>query len=317
MSPLGPDGLGTVGPRAAPRSRLVLAVLLISGVVLLALDSRGAAAPVAEPARAVGSAVFTPAAGAVSFAASPLEWGVDSIRAGAQTQERVTELEQENARLEQELVDAGRDAGRMDQLTELLELTDRGGYEIVPAQAITQVSARGYVETVTLDVGERDGVGPDMTVVSPQGLVGRVTSVTAEHAEVLLLTDTTSAVGARLEGEREIGVVHGESDAGSGFTNPGLRFELLDASAPVQEGDRVLSLGSHDGAPFVPGVPIGTVAAVEDTPGELSRLAEVSPAVNLSRLDVVGVVVAEPEEDPRDAVVAEDLPADVQREVTS
>lgn len=310
----------SVEPRefsAVPRARLILAVLLIAGTVLIALDSRGAADAVSEPARAAGDAVFTPLAAAVSLAATPVVRTYDGVTAGIDAQERITELEQANGELAQELADHERDTERADALAELLELTERGGYEVVAAQAVARVSARGHADAITLDVGERDGVTTDMTVVSPDGLVGRISETTAGNAEVLLVTDTASAVGARMEGDQETGVVHGNSDALSGLTSPSLRFELLDATAAVQEGDRVVSLGSHEGTPFVPGVPIGTVKRVEDTPGELSRLAELRPAADLSRLDVVGVVVDEPDEDPRDAVLPDAVPADLRQGHTS
>ena len=79
--------------------------------------------------------------------------------------------------------------------------------------------------------------------------------------------------------------------------------ELRAMIAAVQKGDRVVTLGSHEGAPFVPGVPIGTVDDVQVAPGALSRIARITPAVDFAALDMVGVVVKGPAEDPRDSVL--------------
>lgn len=82
-----------------------------------------------------------------------------------------------------------------------------------------------------------------------------------------------------------------------------MTLELFDLEVPVEQGDRVVTLGSHEGAPFVPGVPIGTVEEVQVAPGALSRIARLTPAVDFAALDVVGVVVQGPAEDPRDSVL--------------
>lgn len=285
-------------------SRLVLAVLLAAGIALLALDSRGIADPVPDTARSLGAALFAPVSTGVSAAAAPVAGVYSALAAAPGAAERISELEAENAELEQRLRARDYDSERAEQLANLLHLSDLGGYEVVPAHAVTRVSARGHAEAITLDAGTSDGVDVDMTVVHADGLVGRVTQASANRATVLLAADTTSAVGARLEDSAEAGVVRGRARTLSDANL--LRFELLDATAAVSEGDRIVTLGSHDGAPFVPGVPIGTVQRVEDTPGALSRTAEVRPAVDLSRIDIVGVVVGGPDEDPGDSMLPVD-----------
>ena len=62
----------------------------------------------------------------------------------------------------------------------------------------------------------------------------------------------------------------------------------------------VVMFGTH---PFVPGVPIGEVIKVDPSRGDLTRTVWVRPFVGFSRLDIVGVVVMPPREDPRDAVL--------------
>jgi rod shape-determining protein MreC len=57
-------------------------------------------------------------------------------------------------------------------------------------------------------------------------------------------------------------------------------------------GDTVTSWGSRDGAPYVAGVPIGTVVDVRSSPADLTETATVQPFVDFSSLDVVAVVTA-------------------------
>jgi rod shape-determining protein MreC len=287
--------------RDSRRSRLLLAALVALAVALLVLDARPGTNPVTSAARTGGEAVFAPAAAGVSWAAAPVAGLYEGLGRGSGSAERIAELEQANAELEDELRAARIDKERAEQLDEMLGLSGLGGYEVVPAQAVTRVTARGYADTVTIDTGTDSGVRPDMTVVNGSGLVGKVIEAGPGTATVMLATDVNSAVGARLEATRKIGVVRGGTVPGG--PDAEMTLELFDLQAPVEAGDRLVTLGSHEGAPFVPGVPIGTVEEVQVAPGALSRLARIAPAVDFSSLDVVGVVVKGPEEDPRDSVL--------------
>src|SRR6185503_570883 len=105
------------------------------------------------------------------------------------------------------------------------------------------------------------------------------------------------------EDSKEIGIVQGAGRRGLGGNSTPLRFQLLDANAPMRVGQRIVTLGSQGERPYVPGVPIGSVERLEQTPGSLTRTAYVRPFVHFTSLDVVGVVVAPPKSDPRDAVL--------------
>lgn len=287
--------------RDSPRSRITLLVLVALSVVLLVLDGRPGQNPVTAAARAGGELVFAPAAAGAGHVAAPVAGLYDTVRRAPEASARIAELEAANAELKEELHAARLDEGRAAGLDELLHLSGMGGYEIVPAQAVTRTTPRGYADVATIDAGTESGITTDMTVVNGQGLVGRVIEAGPRTATVLLATDVTSAVGARLESTRKIGVVTGGTVPGGPEAD--LTLELFDMEAPVEAGDRLVTLGSHEGAPFVPGVPIGTVEDVQVAPGALSRLAVLAPAVDFASLDLVGVVVAGPAEDPRDSVL--------------
>jgi rod shape-determining protein MreC len=176
-------------------------------------------------------------------------------------------------------------------------MSSLGQYKIVPAQVVALSSESGYARSLTVDAGTRDGVHRNMTVLSGDGLVGRVISAGPTTATVLLLTDPSFSVGARLAGSSEIGLVQGSG------TDP-LGLELYNAQAAVADDDIVLTSGSPNGRPFVSGVPIGFVTELIATPGALTRQALVEPYVNFTSLNIVGIVVEEPREDPRDALIA-------------
>ena len=69
-------------------------------------------------------------------------------------------------------------------------------------------SPGNFESTVTIDKGEESGISPDMPVIGPGGLVGRVLEAWNGGAKVLLLIDPESDVGVRVQpgsGERHRG----------------------------------------------------------------------------------------------------------------
>ncbi|GAA1779897.1 rod shape-determining protein MreC [Streptomonospora arabica] len=283
------------------RARLVVGILAALSLVLVVLDSREGANPVTSAARTVGEAAFRPVSAGVSVAGAPIGGAFRTATAAFGAAERAESLERENEALRARLQTREYDSERAEQLDELLHLSGMGGYEIVPAQAVTRVTARGFSDTVTLDVGRDDGVRRNMTVVNGDGLVGRIVRAGAGTSTVVLVTDHASSVGARLESSHEIGVADGGSE-GTGDGDP-LRFELMSADTRLKTGQRIVTLGSLNGTPFVPGVPVGTITSVDKTPGRLTRTGRAEPAVDFGSLDVVGVIVAGPEDDPRDSLL--------------
>ncbi|GAB3492530.1 rod shape-determining protein MreC [Nocardiopsis coralliicola] len=297
--------------RDSTRPRLVLALLIAASLGLIALDAGEEPQPAVAGARSAAGTAFGPVAAAVSTVSRPLASSLSAVRAAPGAQQRISELEERNRELTAELDASAADEKRSTELEDLLGLSGLGGYTVVPAQSVTRLGSGGYADTVTLDVGERDGVQADMTVLNGDGLVGRVVRTSHATATVLLFTDGASSVGARMEGSRQIGAVHGnarplKADA------PAV-LELMQSDARIEEGDRIVTMGSHADTPFVPGVPVGTVTEVRDTPGALSRTAEVRPAADLGALDIVGVVVAAPEKDPKDGVLPPKPEADAER----
>ena len=95
----------------------------------------------------------------------------------------------------------------------------------------------------------------------------------------------------------------GMAKTGEGKGGQPMTLQLLNAQATVKKGDRLVTFGSQGSRPFVPGVPIGVVHQIEQTPGALTRTATITPYVDFTALDLLGVVVQPPRRDPRDAVL--------------
>lgn len=157
--------------------------------------------------------------------------------------------------------------------------------------------AQDFAWTVGIDAGSLDGIEKDMTVINGAGLVGRVLKVNPTTSTVVLLVDVSSAVGGRVATTEEIGIVSGTGRQDS------MEFQLLDPLAELVIGDALVTFGSRGGRPYAPGIPIGEVADITGSAGQLARVATVRPFVDVSQLSVVGVIIRPPRDDPRDSVL--------------
>ncbi|MGI5288103.1 rod shape-determining protein MreC [Nonomuraea polychroma] len=284
--------------RDSRRARLILGVLLTAALVILTVDHRTGDDSPLSPLRAAGAWVFGTAEQFGGGVVRPVGTFVRAILSAPSAEERIRALREENAKLRTGLLAGKLDTARSNELKKLLGLAGAGGYKIVPANVVARRGQPGFEDAVQIDAGTADGVQTEMTVLNGDGLVGRVIHAAARTSTVVLLSDPASAAGARLERGKEIGVVHGVGEHGRL-----VQFRLLDSTAPLTRGGRIVSFGSQNGRPYVPGVPIGVIERVESTPGELTRIAYARPYADLTALDVVGVVVDGPKRDPRDTVL--------------
>ncbi|WP_084963017.1 rod shape-determining protein MreC [Thermoactinospora rubra] len=287
--------------RDTRRARLILGLLLTAALVILTVDHRTGVGSPLEPLRAGGSWLFGTAERFGASVVRPVGEFFGMLADAPRAHEQIKRLEADNARLRRDLVTSQLDRRRSTQLERMLGLASLGRYTVVPANVVARRGHPGFEDAVEIDAGADDGVRRDMTVLNGQGLVGRVVQVSATTSTVVLLSDPASAAGARLVDGDEIGVVNGVGDGGRL-----VRFRLLDSTASLSPGLRLVSFGSHKGTPYVPGVPIGVIERVEATPGELTRIAYARPYADLTALDVVGVVVGGPRRDPRGALLPDE-----------
>lgn len=283
--------------RDSTRLRTVLAVLLLISLTLVALELRNSGNGFTKSIRNISANLISPfQKTARSFSDSVSNFG-STWREIRTAREKVKDLESQNLELKEKLANSDEVRRRAAELDALLKLAGLGTYEIVPARVIAIGSGQDYSWTVSIDVGSKDGITEDMSVISGQGLVGRTISVSESSTLVALLADPSSKVGARIGGKSELGFISGNGLPGE------LEFEIFDPLAEIIKGDRIVTWGSEGGRPFVPGVPIGEVISVKSSPGLLTKSAKVKPFVKISALDLVSVVVEEPRMDPRDSLL--------------
>ena len=283
---------GSLEPREPGRPRRSRALaLVLACLTLMTLDLVGGESSPVDGARRVVGEAYAPVEAGVDTVLRP----VLAVGGWLHTQDRLVEkvdrLEAENAQLRGDLGTVDFDRNRLREYDGLTATADQLGYALVPARVVGVGAAQTFSRTVTIDAGTRAGLRPDLTVVSAAGLVGRVIRVTSTTATVLLVVDADSTVGGRVGSSMKIGFLHGRGDLGDFGRTARLDLELVDQTSVPAKGDTVVTWGSQDGAPYVAGVPVGTVRSVYTSVRDTTQRAVIDPYVDFGSLDLVGVVV--------------------------
>ncbi len=281
------------------RSRLLLVILLVTSLFLITLDLRGVS--ITKNSRSATQSLLAPVQRGVSDFFSPVGNFFSDIKNFGKTKAELKDLKSENAKLRKKVIFNKDTNGQLNKLKGVLDLAGRGGYKVVSARVIGKGSSSTFSQTITIDAGTNDGVKKDMTVMGELGLVGVVKSTTSTSAIVLLMNDPTFRIGVRIARSQSVGVLMGEGD--NTYT-----LQLLDPSGSIEVNDVLLSLGSDNNRPFVPGLPVGYVKSVKNTSATLTQEASVKSYSNLGSLGVVSVIIRVPNGGPKDALIPQPIP---------
>jgi rod shape-determining protein MreC len=272
--------------RRVLRRRLVVAALLVLSVALLTLYFRESASGAAGGVQGGVLQVVAPLQEGTAIATKPFRdawnWTTGLFRANSENEDLRKEVEQLRAGLANQLATQAEN----EELRALVQLQDD---EIYPkgAQLVTgRVVARSttaWYSTVTLDVGTDDGVSVYDPVVNGSGLVGRVTSVSNDAAQVMLISDQQSYVDAVVMPGGAQGIV-------TGSVTGDVTLGYVDKNERVKVGQYVVTSG-RKGSVFVRGIPVGVVESVSTQEVELYQNISIKPFVDFRKLNIVQVVV--------------------------
>lgn len=150
------------------------------------------------------------------------------------------------------------------------------------AAEVIGANADSTSRTVFINRGDQDGIRRNMAVITPDGVVGKISEALPHTSQVLLITDRESGVGALLTGTRTHGVVKGTGD-------PLLWMDYVSTDEKVPSGEQVLTSGED--RIFPKNLPLGWVVSTRS--GFPFQTIEVAPAAHLDRLEEVLVLLTE------------------------
>ncbi len=182
--------------------------------------------------------------------------------------------------VEQQAAEVRLENGR---LRRLLDFVDKQVPTRLLVAKVVAVGASPHSHTLRIARGTEDGVVKGAPVISPDGVVGIVSQLTASYADVQLIVSPLSAVPALSQRTRSRSTVKGTGDLARCKLTYALRTDDL------AEGDVLITAGGPGS--FPQGLRVGHVTSVAKKAHGLFLDAEVVPAVDFSRLDEVEVVI--------------------------
>jgi len=199
------------------------------------------------------------------------------------TQQDNQELQKTIDRLRLEQAALLEDAKQGQRLQALQNFQEKYIYKTVIAQAIGS-SGSDQSRVFTIDKGSNYGLKPDMAVITPDGIVGKVREVFPSTAQVLAINDQSSGAGVILETTRIRGILRGNAIGQPQIVN-------ILADQRIQPGEKVLTAGGD--LIFPRGLAVGIVDKVVRDPDRDAFIdVIVKPAAHLDRLDEVLVITA-------------------------
>ncbi len=282
------------------KNSLVLVALLLLQTVGLAVQVRRPAVPASPSA---SSTPDTPDSPHVTVARSwlvallsPLERAVHTTSTGVRStwgnyldlrriRQQNTDLRHQIDTLRLQQAAIAEDALEGQRLQSLLAFQQHYISGTVAAQIIG-TSGTDLSRVLYLDKGSADGLKPDMAVITPDGIVGKIRDVfpqTAPHiSQLLLINDQTSGAGVLLAQTRVRAVLRGTT---AGY----LQIGNLTQDDRIKPGEQVLTSGG-DGI-FPRGLPVGAIESIAPDPEHQPYTAiRIRPAANLTRLEEVLII---------------------------
>jgi rod shape-determining protein MreC len=199
----------------------------------------------------------------------------------ARLRQRNLELEAEVSRLQSQIIELQQQLSETNILSALVEFARANPENDYQAAAVIGFDTNPFLRYVLINRGSDHGIRRGMPVVTQQGLVGRITAVTANAARVQLITDPASTVNVRLQPSGAQAVLTGQITGD-------VTLDMIPQEAKVQTGDLVLTSGLGGGYP--PDLLVGQVTGIRGRDQDLFQRATVQTVTDFSKLEIVLVI---------------------------
>lgn len=197
------------------------------------------------------------------------------------------ELASKNAELENKLIEYNRMKDENIRLREMFNYSEANkNYNYIGCNIIGY-SGGNISEGYIIDKGTKDGVEKDMIIITPVGLVGKVTKAERNSSIVQTILNQNIAVASMVESTRETtGILQGITDN----KNKNLtKLSNIPIDSEIKEGDVILTSGL--GGMYPQEIRIGEVVSVEVDSVGIMKTATVKPYVDFTKLEELFVVV--------------------------
>ena len=201
------------------------------------------------------------------------------------------ELKKQIEELEKMAIDYEQVTAENDVMRSHLKLADRyKDYNLVVADIISD-SATNWEATYIINKGSKDGIKPGMTVITNEGLVGYIETVTNKTSKIISILDAGNSVSSRVSRTRDEIVCKGSV---SSTEEQELKIMNIPMGTVLIEGDKIETSGV--GGIYPKGLSVGKIVEIVNKKNPIENEAIVKTNVDFNKLETVGVIVFESED---------------------
>lgn len=229
--------------------------------------------------------VFLPIQQVIKWPFNKMENSIDFFVDMKNLAEENERLNKENIELKERVRQLEIDGIENSQLRDMLNLTKKYETSNAIVAEVISMDSSIWFDVFTINKGEKDGIKNNMTVLTPQGLVGKVTQTFSTTAQVTSILDVNNAVSARLTKTGDLITTKGDMN----LVDKGLlKLKYVTSDVNLAEGDVVETSGM--GGIYPKGIFIGTISKVEQDNKTMKTYAVLEPGVDFNKISEVLVI---------------------------
>lgn len=265
---------------------LICIIALLVGMMLYSVTQKGSS----FPGSGIVNTILNPFRNALNSASDNTESFIGSLTQGSRYQSEIEELKKENAALKNELTEFEETKQQLAELQQFMGIKEEHEDHVFsePCTIIGYVTNDPF-HSFIINKGQEDGISLHDPVVTGEGIVGIISSVSPNSAIVQTILSPELSIGAISANNRYTGIVEGEILLASEYK---CRMIYLDRETKMKAGDLVTT--SSASGIFPKGYLVGTVDSVEIMESGLSKYAVITPAVDFESMTSVVAIIDYP-----------------------
>ena len=275
---------------AVVRRRLVVGILCVLSLALVTVYFRESDGGFLHSLQSTGASVLRPFEVAADRVASPFEdaasWFGGLLHAKSDNKKLRKEVDQLRAQAIVNVSALRENAQLKQQLKYLESPRYPQDYRPVVARVIARAPSQ-FAQQIVVSAGKNQGISKHDAVVTAEGLVGEVTKVASNVAQVTLLTDDSSAVSV-------LDITTNASGIAQQGISDSLTVDQVTKDQVVNRGDVLVTAGWRSGdlsSLYPRGVQVCRVTQVGQSDTDLYKQIQCDPFVHFSTLEAVIVLV--------------------------
>ncbi len=266
-------------------SRLFAVMMIIIIICVGAALYTGAVEDATSPTSVVAGAIITPVQNAVTSIQNGISGFFDYFTEYDRIVAENEQLKAEIAALEQKVRDAEVAIDENNRLRQLLEIKEKNrSFQFEVAEVVSR-STTDWGNTLSIDKGTLAGIEINDCVITEEGMVGYVTDLGPNYAEVTTIIDTSMSAAVLVSRSREVAVAEGDFEL---MQDGNLKMSYIKKDADVVIGDTLETSGN--GGIFPKGLLVGTVERILPEDHGISNYAIIEPIIEIDDVKKVFVI---------------------------